>query len=152
MTLKEAKQVLNEYLAKGESEEDLVGALYVMYQNDDINLEELEKLIGLLGYEFTEEFKAMSDEDKKTKGYTEDKDAEDLPEEKVEIKMLNPKEVLKMTNNKINYFLKMFYNGGHPWLEGNEYIKDYLVGKTDLLPEGIIDEIKKANKKITYDI
>ena len=30
--------------------------------------------------------------------------------------------------------------------------KDYLVGKTDLLPEGIIDEIKKANKKITYDI
>ena len=148
MTLKEAKQVLNEYLAKGESEEDLVGALYVMYQNDDINLEELEKLIGLLGYQFTEEFKAMSDKDKKTKGFVD----EDNPEKKVEIKMLNPKEVLKMINNKINYFLKMFYNGGHPWLEGNEYIKDYLVGKTDLLPEGIIDEIKKANKKITYDI
>ena len=69
---------------EGETEEDIVGALYVMYQNDDINLEELEKLIGLLGYEFTEEFKNMSDEDKKTKGYTEDKDAEDLPEEKVE--------------------------------------------------------------------
>jgi DNA integrity scanning protein DisA with diadenylate cyclase activity len=84
MTLREAKQVIDEYLAQGETEEDIVGALYVMYQNDDINLEELEKLIGLLGYEFTEEFKNMSDEDKKTKGYTEDKDAEDLPKEKVE--------------------------------------------------------------------
>lgn len=84
MTLREAKQVIDEYLAQGETEEDIVGALYVMYQNDDIDLEELEKLIGLLGYEFTEEFKNMSDEDKKTKGYTEDKDAEDLPEEKVE--------------------------------------------------------------------
>lgn len=84
MTLREAKQVIDEYLAQGETEEDIVGALYVMYQNDDINLEELEKLIGLLGYEFTEEFKNMSDEDKKTKGYADKEDAEDLPEEKVE--------------------------------------------------------------------
>ena len=36
-----------------------------------LTLDELEKLIGLLGYEFTEEFKAMSEEDKKTKGYEE---------------------------------------------------------------------------------
>ena len=68
MTLKEAKQVIDEFLAQGESEENIVGALYVMYQEDDISLEELEKLIGILGYEFTEEFKNMSDEDKKKKG------------------------------------------------------------------------------------
>ena len=88
MTLKEAKQVIDEYLAQGETEEDIVGALYVMYQEDDINLEELEQLIGLLGYEFTEEFKNMSDEDKKTKGVEfgedEGEGAEKLPEEKVE--------------------------------------------------------------------
>ena len=71
MTLREAKQVIDEFLAQGETEEDIVGALYVMYQEDDITLDELEKLIGLLGYEFTEEFKAMSEEDKKTKGYEE---------------------------------------------------------------------------------
>ena len=87
MTLREAKQVIDEFLAQGEKEEDIVGALYVMYQEDDINLEELEKLIGILGYEFTEEFKNMSEEDKKTKGYEEADDDEaedDLPEEKVE--------------------------------------------------------------------
>lgn len=84
MTLREAKQVIDEYLAQGEKEEDIVSALYVMYQDDDISLEELEKLIGILGYEFTEEFKNMSDEDKKTKGLEPKEDAEDLPEEKVE--------------------------------------------------------------------
>ena len=84
MTLREAKQVIDEYLAQGEKEEDIVSALYIMYQDDDISLEELEKLIGILGYEFTEEFKNMSDEDKKTKGLEPKEDAEDLPEEKVE--------------------------------------------------------------------
>lgn len=86
MTLKEAKQVIDEYLAQGEKEEDIVSALYIMYQDDDLTLEELEKLIGILGYEFTEEFKNMSDEDKKTKGVEpkEDENAEDLPKEDVE--------------------------------------------------------------------
>lgn len=140
MTLKEAKQVIDEYLAQGEDEESIVSALYIMYQDGDLNLEELQKLIELLGYKFTEEFKAMSDEDKKTKGLVE----KGKPEEKVEIRMFNPKKVLKLTDSKINYILKKFYNGGHPWLEGNEYIKDYLIGTTDLLPEGIIDEIRKV--------
>ena len=84
MTLREAKQVIDEFLAQGEQEEDIVSALYIMYQDDDISLEELEKLIGILGYEFTEEFKNMSDEDKKTKGLEPKEDAENLPEEKVE--------------------------------------------------------------------
>lgn len=140
MTLKEAKQVIDEFLAQGEEEESIVSALYIMYQDGDLKLEELQKLIGLLGYKFTEEFKAMSEKDKKTKGIVE----KGKPDEKVEIKMLNPKEVLKLSENKINCILKMFYNGGHPWLEDNIYIRDYLVGKTDLLPEGIVDEIKKV--------
>lgn len=88
MTLKEAKQVIDEFLAQGETEEDIVAALYLMYQDDDISLEELEQLVGTLGYEFTEEFKNMSDEDKKTKGVEfgeeEGESAEKLPEEKVE--------------------------------------------------------------------
>ena len=74
MTLREAKQVIDEYLAQGMTEDDVLGTLYLMYQDDSINLEELEKLIGLLGYEFTEEFKNMSDEDKKTKGLGDPED------------------------------------------------------------------------------
>ena len=146
MTLKEAKQVIDEFLAQGEEEESIVSALYIMYQDGDLKLEELQKLIGLLGYEFTEEFKAMSEKDKKIKGIVE----KGKPEEKVEIKMMYPKEVLKLSENKINCILKMFYNGGHPWLDKNVYIKDYLVGTTNLLPEGIIDEIKKVKYRIVY--
>lgn len=90
MTLREAKQVIDEYLAQGMTEDDVLGTLYLMYQDDSINLEELEKLIGILGYEFSEEFKNMSDEDKKTKGLGDaeedfdDDDSEEDEEEDIE--------------------------------------------------------------------
>ena len=40
-----------------------------MFAEDTIELDELESVIGVLGYEFSEEFKNMSPEDQKTKGF-----------------------------------------------------------------------------------
>ena len=104
MTLREAKQVIDEFLAQGETEEDIVAALYLMYQDDDISLEELEQIVGTLGYEFTEEFKNMSDEDKKTKGVEfgeeEGEGAEKLPEEKVEAVKEADEEVEKTSDTE----------------------------------------------------
>lgn len=69
MTLEEAKQAFEELKAQGETDETILAVLYEMYKDDTIGLDELESLIGVLGYEFTEEFKKMSPKDKKTKGY-----------------------------------------------------------------------------------
>lgn len=71
MTREEAKKVFDEFLAKGGTEEEIASRLYFMFQEDKINLEELENLLDVLGWEFTEEFKAMSPEDQKTKGFEE---------------------------------------------------------------------------------
>ncbi len=80
MTVEEAKKAFEELKAQGETEDDILKVLYVMYQNDQFGVEELESFVNILGYEFTDEFKAMSDEDKKTKGleYVENDEEENV--------------------------------------------------------------------------
>lgn len=71
MTLEEAKHALDELKSQGESDEDILKTLYLMYTHDKMTLEDLRIFTELLGYEFTDEFEAMSEEDKKTKGLTD---------------------------------------------------------------------------------
>lgn len=68
MTIEEAKKALEQLKKEGYSDEDIVKTLYLMYANDKMCLSDLRTLTELMGYEFTEEFEAMSEEDKKTKG------------------------------------------------------------------------------------
>lgn len=68
MTIDEAREALEDLKKEGNSDEDILKILYVMYQDDNITLSDLRAFTELLGYEFTEEFEAMSEEDKKTKG------------------------------------------------------------------------------------
>lgn len=77
MTSEEALKVFDELKSQGYSEEDIVGTCYLMFQNDKLDLEELQNLIGLLGYELSPEFLAMSPEDQKTKGWEETGEDED---------------------------------------------------------------------------
>jgi hypothetical protein len=82
MTMDEAKKAIEMLKDKYEGEENALKALYVMYQKDKISLEDLRAFCGIMGYEFTEEFENMSDEDKKTKGLeeVEEVDKDDEPE------------------------------------------------------------------------
>ena len=68
MTKNEAKQFFDGLKKKGYTDDDILSILYKMYQDDRLTLDQLEALCAVLGYEFTEEFKNMSLEDKKTKG------------------------------------------------------------------------------------
>lgn len=68
MTIEEAKKALEQLKSEGYSEEDIMKTIYLMYANDKMDLDDLRALTELMGYEFTDEFMAMSDEDKKTKG------------------------------------------------------------------------------------
>lgn len=71
MTVDEAKKTFEELKSQGRTEEELAGAVYLMFKDDLINVDELGKLCGLLGFELTEEFLAMSPEEQKTNGWTE---------------------------------------------------------------------------------
>lgn len=68
MTIEEAKQALEQLKNNGYSEEDIVKTLYLMYADGKMSLSDLRTLTELMGYEFTEEFEAMSEEDKKRNG------------------------------------------------------------------------------------
>lgn len=72
MTIEEAKEMIEELKEQGETEEDIVAGFYAMFCEGDIDVNELSDLIKLLGYELTDEFKNMSEEDQKTKGWAED--------------------------------------------------------------------------------
>ena len=78
MTEQEVQEVVEELRNEGNSDEDIVIGMYRLYQHDEITFEQLEALVRAVGWEITDEFKAMSDEDKKTKGLEE---VEDIAEE-----------------------------------------------------------------------
>lgn len=83
MTLEDAKEALENLRRNGQSDEDILKVLYLMYTDGTIRLEDLRTFTALLGYEFTDEFEAMSDDDKKTNGLKIDEnffDKASLPE------------------------------------------------------------------------
>lgn len=84
MTLEEAKKALEELKEDYGDEEGVSKALYIMYSKDMITLDDFRAFLNILGYEFTEEFEAMSDDEKKE--YSRDeiakaKDSSPAPQE-----------------------------------------------------------------------
>lgn len=83
MKPEEAKQAIDAMKEQGKSDEELLFALYGMFQNDKIDVNELGDLVQLVGYELTDEFKNMSPDQQKTQGITEDENI-DKNDESVE--------------------------------------------------------------------
>ena len=83
MKPEEAKQAIDAMKEQGKSDEELLFALYGMFQDDKIDVNELGDLVQLVGYELTDEFKNMSPDQQKTQGITEDKNI-DKQDEAVE--------------------------------------------------------------------
>ena len=69
MTREQILTVIDELKADGYTEEEIFGSFYGMFSDEKITLQEFEDLVNLLGYELTEEFKAMPPEDQRTKFY-----------------------------------------------------------------------------------
>ena len=87
MTIDEAKKAFDEMRAQGADDNAILGTLYRMFQDDKIDVEQLGALVNVLGYELTDEFKQMTPEDQKTKGWEADdesKKAEGVTDEEVE--------------------------------------------------------------------
>lgn len=87
MTLEELKKVFDDFKGEGYEEEEILEILYLMYADGKMPLEDLRTMTETLGYEFTDEFEAMSEEDKKKKGLeykNGDKAAEGIDKEEIE--------------------------------------------------------------------
>lgn len=87
MTIEEAKKAFDEMRAQGADDNAILGTLYRMFQDDKIDVEQLGALVNVLGYELTDEFKQMTPEDQKTKGWEADDEsekAEGVTDEEVE--------------------------------------------------------------------
>ena len=70
VTIDQAVQAIRNMQEQDNMDDDeMLGILYMMFQDDKLSLNELGAILDKLGYEFTEEFLNMSPEDQKIKGY-----------------------------------------------------------------------------------
>ena len=95
-TFETAKEGVEELISQGHDNEEILGFLYDLFCEDSIDIQILEELVKLIGYELTEEFKSMSLEDQKTKGY-EYYEEQDQP--KLEEKEKTVKEIVIKTSH-----------------------------------------------------
>ena len=79
MELKELQDALSELKSQGMSEEDILGSLYTMFIEDKIDANQLEAIADEMGYQLSEEFKKLPDEEKKTFGLAEEEAEEEEP-------------------------------------------------------------------------
>lgn len=85
MTVEEAKKAFEELRAQGQSDEEILAGMYLMFVDGEMEVDDLEKLAGVLGYEFSDDFKKMSTEEKKAQGYrTVDEKAENVSKDEVD--------------------------------------------------------------------
>lgn len=92
MTFEEAKKAIDGFKEDGRTDEEIVATFYLMFQDDKLNVKELGDLVGLVGYELTEEFLNMSPEDQKTKVFEDDNEGDNEGEPSLEESDKEPKD------------------------------------------------------------
>ena len=70
MTIKEAQKAFKQLKAQGNTDEYILSGLYGMYVNDELSYEELEAFSNILGYELKEDFKNMTEKERREIGFT----------------------------------------------------------------------------------
>lgn len=69
MTVEAARKTFDELKAQGASDKDIGGALFLMFQNGEIDHDQFGILANILGFELSPEFESMSPEEQKINGF-----------------------------------------------------------------------------------
>ena len=82
MTVDEARDAIQELRAQGLTDEGIAASLYQMYKEDKLDLDQFGSLVKIVGYDLSDEFMAMSDEEKKNQevgefGMSDNEEGED---------------------------------------------------------------------------
>lgn len=80
MTLEEAKKAIDSFKADGLTDEEIAIVFHDMFVDDKLSIDELNELVGLVGYGLTDEFRNMSPEEQKQRLYDEIAEEGDEPE------------------------------------------------------------------------
>ncbi len=83
MTREEARDFLQKQRDEEHTDDEILAVLYSMFIDDVFGIDQLEVFVNLLGYELTEEFKNMSPEDQKTKGWDDEAEEEIIEKNKI---------------------------------------------------------------------
>ena len=90
MTYEEAQKAIESLKAEGYSEEEILIVFHDMFRDGKMTIDELKEMVGLIGYEITEEFLNMSEEEQKEPLYEildeEPSDKEESSDKKPETK------------------------------------------------------------------
>lgn len=78
MTYEELKKALADLKSQGKNDMEILGGCYLMFADGTISLADLRVITELMGYEFTDEFESLSDDEKRTKGYEFTEDPDDI--------------------------------------------------------------------------
>ena len=65
MTVDEAKSAIQELKAQGLTDEGIAASLYKMYTEDKLDLDQFGSLVKLVGFDLSDEFMELPDEEKK---------------------------------------------------------------------------------------
>lgn len=65
ITAKQIKQIWDDFMAQGRTEHDIIGAWYLMFKDGDITLDEFKTMLNVVGYDLSDEFMNLSEEDQK---------------------------------------------------------------------------------------
>ena len=87
ITANEIKQTWDEFKAQGRTENDIIGAWYLMFKDGDITVQEFKTMLNVVGYDLSDEFMNMSEEDQKNedKFFDLDEDSDkDLSKKEIE--------------------------------------------------------------------
>ena len=87
MTQEEAKKAIEELRTQGATDENIVAAMYMMFRDGNIDVNQLADLVKLVGYELTDEFMNMSPEEQKTKFFEDELNTE-IPDDHPAIKKI----------------------------------------------------------------
>lgn len=65
MTVKEIEEVIEMLKNQGNSEEDIAASFYLMFAEKKIDLNQLRALLAVLGYDLSDEFLKLSEEEQR---------------------------------------------------------------------------------------
>lgn len=99
MTYEEAQKAIESLKAEGYSEEEILIVFHDMFRDGKMTIDELKEMVGLIGYEITEKFLNMSEEEQKEPLY---EILDDEPSGKEESSDKEPESDEKGSNEKLS--------------------------------------------------
>ena len=80
MTIDEIEEAIENLREEGMDDDALIGAVYMLFKEDKLNAEELRIVLNVMGYDLTEEFMNLPEEQQKDSDFVDFDEENELEE------------------------------------------------------------------------